>query len=89
MEASLRLLPNVVVGFILNPATGLFLQHFTAYKLLAGTSLVAAASPLLMVVIDPGWSWWVCAFWAVALGPVSVDGMSCYPGLRIKTEARG
>ncbi|EEP77980.1 predicted protein [Uncinocarpus reesii 1704] len=35
--------------------------------------MVAAVSPLLMALIDPGWNYWACAFWAVLLGPVSVD----------------
>lgn len=76
MQTSLRLLPSIIVGFILNPLTGLCVQYFTAYKLLACVSLVAASSPLIMTLIDPEWSWWVAAFWAVALGPVSVDGES-------------
>ncbi|KAK5989466.1 MFS-type transporter 1 [Cladobotryum mycophilum] len=73
MAASVRLIPNVVVGVILNPITGLFVQRVKCYKLLTGTALVAAISPLLMALINPAWSWWICAFWAVALGPVCVN----------------
>ncbi|KAK3939386.1 major facilitator superfamily domain, general substrate transporter [Diplogelasinospora grovesii] len=73
LTASLRLLPSIVVGLVMNPLTGLCVQHFTAYKLLMAVSLIAAASPLIFALIDPSWSWWVAAFWAVALGPVSVD----------------
>jgi MFS family permease len=73
VEASWWLLPNVVVGLLLNPLTGLFVQHFAAHRLLAGVSLVSALSPLIMVCVDPAWPWWAAAFWAVALGPISVD----------------
>ncbi|KAK0623876.1 major facilitator superfamily domain-containing protein [Immersiella caudata] len=73
VEASWWLLPNVVVGLVLNPLTGLFVQHFAAHRLLAVVSLMSALSPLIMVCIDPAWPWWAAAFWAVALGPVSVD----------------
>ncbi|KAK1826051.1 major facilitator superfamily-domain-containing protein [Podospora conica] len=73
VEASWWLLPNVVVGLLLNPLTGLFVQHFTAHRLLAVVSLISALSPLIMVCIDPAWPWWAAAFWAVALGPISVD----------------
>lgn len=73
VEASWWLLPNVVVGLLLNPLTGLFVQHFTAHRLLAVVSLMSALSPLIMVCIDPAWPWWAAAFWAVALGPISVD----------------
>jgi len=32
-----------------------------------------------MAIIDPEWSWWYCAFWAVLLGPLSADGKSREP----------
>lgn len=76
VEASFQLLPNVITGFIINPATGLFVQHFTCYKLLAWVSIVATISPIVMALIDPGWSFWVASCWAVAIAPTSIDGQS-------------
>jgi len=67
-------MPNVVLGIFLNITTGLFVQHIRADLLVVMTSILAALSPLLMAIIDPAWSWWSCAFWAVLLVPVSVDG---------------
>jgi hypothetical protein len=73
-DAAYRFLFNVVASMMVNPAVGLFVQHFTAYKLLIFVTLVASVSPLLMMLIDPKWSFWTCAFWAVVVQPVSVDG---------------
>lgn len=76
LEASIKLLPNVITGFIVNLLTGLTVQYFASYKLMAVASVVATVSPLIMAVIDPSWSYWVAACWAVALAPVSIDGQS-------------
>ena len=73
LGASLRLMPSIAVGLVLNPLTGLCVQRVTAHRLLVGVSLAAAASPLIMVFADPAWPWWAGTAWAVALGPVSVD----------------
>ncbi|GFF61669.1 putative transporter [Aspergillus lentulus] len=72
-QASLRFLPNVIVGIVLNLATGLLVHRLRADHLVLFTTFLSAGSPLLMAVIDPHWSWWYCAFWAVLLGPLSAD----------------
>ncbi|OAQ99514.1 hypothetical protein LLEC1_01701 [Akanthomyces lecanii] len=76
LEASIKLLPNVLTGFIVNLSTGLTVQYFASYKLMALASVVATVSPVIMAVIDPAWSYWVAGCWAVALAPVSIDGES-------------
>jgi hypothetical protein len=75
VQVSLNFLPNIVIGLIINPLTGLFIQRVSAYQLLVISSIIAALSPLAMILIDPSWSFWRCAFWAILLSPVSVDGM--------------
>lgn len=74
LQAAIRFLPNVFIGIILNLGTGLLAHRLHADHLVLVTSLLSAGSPLLMAIIDPEWSWWYCAFWAVLLGPLSVDG---------------
>lgn len=74
LQAALRFLPNVIVGAVLNIGTGLLVHRLHADHLVLVTSILSAASPLLMAIIDPSWSWWYCAFWAVLLGPLSADG---------------
>lgn len=78
LEASIKLLPNVLTGFIVNLFTGLTVQYFASYKLMAVASVVATVSPVIMAVINPAWSYWVAACWAVALAPVSIDGQSSH-----------
>lgn len=74
MQAAIRFLPNVFIGILLNLGTGLLVHRLHADRLVLVTSLLSAGSPLLMAIIDPEWSWWYCAFWAVLLGPLSADG---------------
>ncbi|CAG7926266.1 unnamed protein product [Penicillium olsonii] len=72
-QAALRFLPNVVIGILLNVGTGLLVHRLPADHLVLVSTFLSAGSPLLMAIIDPNWSWWYCAFWAVLLGPLSAD----------------
>ncbi|KAJ5204926.1 major facilitator superfamily domain-containing protein [Penicillium cinerascens] len=73
IQAAIRFLPNVIIGIILNIATGLLVHRLHANHLVLITTVLSAGSPLLLAIIDPQWSWWYCAFWAVLLGPLSAD----------------
>lgn len=73
LQASIRFLPNVIGGVIMNVCTGLLIHRLRADTLVLSTFVISAVSPLLMAFIQPQWSWWWCAFWAVLIGPVSVD----------------
>ena len=73
LQSSIRFLPNVILGCIMNVCTGLLIHRLRADALVLSTFILSAASPLLMAFIQPQWSWWWCAFWAVLIGPVSVD----------------
>ena len=73
-QAALRFLPNVIIGILLNVGTGLLVHRLHADHLVLVSTFLSAGSPLLMAIIDPSWSWWYCAFWAVLLGPLSADG---------------
>ncbi|PYH86280.1 MFS general substrate transporter [Aspergillus uvarum CBS 121591] len=72
-QSALRFLPNVFIGVLLNLGTGLLVHWVHANHLVLVSSLLSAGSPLLMAIIDPQWSWWYCAFWAVLLSPLSAD----------------
>ncbi|KAJ5883483.1 uncharacterized protein N7473_010369 [Penicillium subrubescens] len=73
LQAALRFLPNVIIGIVLNLGTGLLVHRLHANYLVLVTTVLSAGSPLLLAIIDPNWSWWYCAFWAVLLGPLSAD----------------
>lgn len=87
LQAALRFLPNVIIGIMLNLATGLLVHRLHANHLVLVTTILSAGSPLLMAVIDPKWSWWYCAFWAVLLAPVSADG-NYFPSLSLPFSSR-
>ncbi|KAJ5792016.1 major facilitator superfamily domain-containing protein [Penicillium pulvis] len=73
IQAAVRFLPNVIIGIIVNIGTGLLVHRLRANYLVLITSILSAASPLLMAIIDPKWSWWYCVFWVMILGPLSAD----------------
>lgn len=73
IQASLRFLPSIIIGVILNISTGLFVQHMQVDYLVTISSVLAAASPLLLALTDPAWPFWYTAFWSILLSPVSVD----------------
>ncbi|KAJ6010359.1 major facilitator superfamily domain-containing protein [Penicillium sp. IBT 35674x] len=73
IQAALRFLPNVIIGIIVNIGTGLLVHRLRANYLVLITSILSAASPLLMAIIDPKWSWWYCVFWVMILCPLSAD----------------
>jgi hypothetical protein len=73
-QASLRFLPGIVIGVALNVSTGLLMHRIRIDLLVAIVSILAAASPILLALTDPKWSYWYTLFWSVLLSPVSVDG---------------
>ncbi|KAK2838284.1 hypothetical protein FQN49_006432 [Arthroderma sp. PD_2] len=73
LNTSIRLLPNVIIGIVLNLSTGLFVHLVRVNYLVIAVSIIAAIAPLLMAIIDPSWNYWACAFWGVLLGPVAID----------------
>ncbi|KAM7183668.1 aminotriazole resistance protein [Naviculisporaceae sp. PSN 640] len=85
LQSSLRLLPSVVVGMICNICTGTFVHRIRPLYLILGSSVLCAASPLLMALIDPTWPYWYAAFPAQLLLPVSVDVLFCV-GVLVTSE---
>ncbi|KAL8837826.1 MAG: hypothetical protein Q9176_005460 [Flavoplaca citrina] len=73
LQASLRFVPGLIVGFCLNVATGLLVHRFPANYLVIISTILCAGSPLLMALINPKWSYWYAAFWSMVLYPVSAD----------------
>jgi hypothetical protein len=81
LQASIRILPSLVVGGVMNFATGIFVDRIPANWLVLGTTIISAASPLLMALIDPNWVYWRAAFPAQVLFPIAVDGMPGFSAL--------
>lgn len=79
LQTSLRFMPAVVSGAIVNISTGLFVHKIRADYLVIVTTLVSGISPLLLALINPSWPYWYAAFWAMLISPLSCDGMSSTP----------
>jgi MFS family permease len=73
LQASIRLLPSLILGTILNLTTGLFVHRISAIYLVLISSALSAGAPLLMALINPEWPYWYNAFFAQILQPLSAD----------------
>lgn len=73
LQSSLRIVPSLIVGVLVGVCCGLLVDRFRAAYLIGISSLLAAFSPMLMAVIDPGSSYWQGAFEAQLLCPVSAN----------------
>ncbi|EAT89768.2 hypothetical protein SNOG_03037 [Parastagonospora nodorum SN15] len=73
LQTSIRFLPTPVGGIIANVAMGLIAHRVRAdYTVHIGVFLATVAA-LLMCVIQPEWTYWVCAFPATFLMPIGSD----------------
>ncbi|PSN70309.1 MFS general substrate transporter [Corynespora cassiicola Philippines] len=70
---SLFLLPNLIVGVILNLTVGLFVHRVRALWLVSVSAILCALAPLFMAIVNPGWSYWYMTFWAQVFTPFSGD----------------
>ncbi|KAL8767375.1 MAG: hypothetical protein Q9194_006005 [Teloschistes cf. exilis] len=95
LDTSLRFIPNIISGAIINISIGMFIQRLRVDYLIFITSIIAAASPLLMALTNPAWPYWYTVFWAILLGPFSADVLFTVAALLItdvfppKTQALG
>lgn len=73
LQASLRILPSMIIGVILNVTTGYFVDRAPVFWLVLISTTLTAGAPLLMALIDPHWTYWKGAFFAQILAPLSGD----------------
>jgi MFS family permease len=73
LQASLRILPSMVIGIILNFTTGYMIDRAPVFWLLFISMTLTAGSPLLMALIHPQSSYWRGAFFAQVLEPLGGD----------------
>ncbi|KAG6354960.1 hypothetical protein INS49_004041 [Diaporthe citri] len=73
LQASIRILPSLIVGVALNLSTGLIVDKISALWLVVGSSVLCAIAPLLMALVQPQWPYWYNAFFAQILMPISGD----------------
>ncbi|GES65501.1 MFS transporter [Aspergillus terreus] len=75
LQASIRILPSLVVGVLLNLFIGIFVHKVPAFWIVTISSILCAGAPILMAVIQPSWPYWGNAFVAQLLQPVSFDAL--------------
>jgi MFS family permease len=73
IQASLRILPSMIIAVFLNFATGYMIDKIPAFWLLLVTMTMTAGAPLLMALIQPQSSYWKGAFFAQVLVPLGGD----------------
>lgn len=85
LQTSIRFLPMVVTGTATNFLTGWLVKRMRADVLVLGATLVTSVSPLLLAIVKPEWSYWICAFFAVSCAPICVDVLFTVANLVITT----
>ncbi|KAI0201867.1 MFS general substrate transporter [Astrocystis sublimbata] len=73
LGASIRILPSLIAGALINLSTGLFINRMPVVWPVLVSSLLSAGGTLLMALIDPAWPYWYDAFFAQVLTPLSCD----------------
>lgn len=76
LQASIRILPSLIVGAIVNLTTGLLIHRISAFYLVLVSLILSAGAPLLMAVIDARWPYWYDAFFAQILSALSYNILS-------------
>ncbi|KAF2478124.1 MFS general substrate transporter [Lindgomyces ingoldianus] len=75
IQSSIRFLPAPISGALANLVMGLIAHKVRAdWAVLFGT-LMTCLGALLMAVIQPQWTYWVCAFPAMFLNPIGADAL--------------
>lgn len=75
LQASIRILPSLMVGVVLNFTMGLFVDKIPALWIVIVSSALCAGSPLLMAFAQPQQTYWANAFVAQLLQPISADAL--------------
>ena len=79
IDASIRFLPDLIFGTILEIFTGLLMNRLPLVPLLTIGAAISAISPFIMALADPVWSFWWAEFWAMLLLPAGMDS-KCIAG---------
>lgn len=75
ITAAIEFLPAVVSGVIASVVMGFIITRVRADIAITVGCVTAAVSPILMIIIDPAWEYWVCAFPAILLSPLGADAL--------------
>ncbi|OLN81928.1 putative MFS-type transporter C1683.03c-like protein 2 [Colletotrichum chlorophyti] len=83
LDTSVRFLPAPVGGVLASVVAGLVVHRVRADVAILISVALAALSPLLMAIVDPAWSYWVCIFFAMLTNAVGADTLFTISNLLI------
>lgn len=83
LEAALRLGPAPIAGILTSIVVGLIVHRVRADWIVIVTTVFSCLSPLLMAIVNPRGSYWVCAFPAISLIPIGMDALFIVSNLLI------
>ena len=75
ITAALEFLPAAIAGVSASIVMGFVIARARADIAIAIGCVAAAISPILMVIVDPSWKYWACAFPAILLNPLGADAL--------------
>lgn len=75
IQTSIRFLPAPITGALANLVMGLLAHKVRADWAVIFAIALMSLGALLMCIIHPEWSYWACAFPAVALNPIGADAL--------------
>ncbi|EFE40112.1 hypothetical protein TRV_05181 [Trichophyton verrucosum HKI 0517] len=73
LMASVKYIPMVISGLVINIVTGFLVKRVSADILCTCAAVASSIAPLLMAIARPEWSYWTATFFATILIPVSAD----------------
>jgi len=75
IQTSVRFLPAPLTGVLANLVMGLVVHKVRAdWAVIFGIAMTSIGS-LMMCIVQPEWSYWACAFPAVALNPMGAEAL--------------
>ncbi|KXH46338.1 major facilitator superfamily transporter [Colletotrichum simmondsii] len=75
LQSSLRFLPHVVMGTLVNIAAAWLVSRIKVQTLGAVSAVITAAAPILMATVSLDGYYWFAPFWAMVLSPVNADAL--------------
>ncbi|OJI80394.1 hypothetical protein ASPTUDRAFT_59123 [Aspergillus tubingensis CBS 134.48] len=72
-STSVRFIPVTVMGVLTSLVTGMILHRVRADSLINWATVLSSLSPLLIALINPAWTYWRSAFFAMCLNPIAAD----------------
>ncbi|KDN72394.1 putative major facilitator superfamily transporter [Colletotrichum sublineola] len=74
LQSSLRFLPHVIMGTVVNVAAAWLVSRVKVQTLGAVSAVITAVAPILMATVELDGYYWFAPFWAMILSPVNADG---------------